>query len=190
MNSFLSFFMATLFFISCKNPSINVEKQEAALYSFLIDEMATPFPPPPPPPQDGSKHEPINRDSINQVKVEVVVDTLMFQTSQTVDIDQEFSKYQKLVDSIPSLAAKPVKKEYLNSEKGHSLIFGNSLEDSNSQYSQMIGISRIAFNEEKTMAALYAGQTTHPLSGFVNLYLLKKTKGVWEIVFKKRVEVS
>lgn len=169
---------------------MNVEKQEVAIYSILLDELATSFPPPPPLPKDESKDEPINIDSVNQVKVEVVVDTLMFQTSQTVDIDEVFSKYQKLVDRIPALAAKPIKKEYINSEKGHSLIFGNSLSDSDSQYSQMIGISRIVFNEEKTMAALYAGHSTHPLAGFVNLYLMRKTNGVWEIVFKKRVEVS
>lgn len=182
--------MATFFILSCKDPSLNVERQEAAIYSILIDELATPFPPPPPPPKDGSKPKPIDQDSINKVKVEVVVDTLMFQTSKTVDMVEKFSKYQRLVNNLPLLAARPVKTEYLNSRKGHSLIFGDSLENSDSQYSQMIGISRIAFNEEKTMAALYAGHTTHPLSSYLNLYLLKKTYGVWKIVFKKNVEVS
>jgi hypothetical protein len=149
-----------------------------------------PFPPPPPPPKDGSKPEPINIDSISKVKLEVVVDTIMFETSQTVNLNEKFAKYQMLIDSIPFMVSKPVKKEYLSSEKGHTLIFGNSLEDSNSKYSQMVGISRIAFNEEKTMAALYAGHSTHPLSSVLDLYLLKRTEGVWEIVYKKRVEVS
>ena len=48
--------------------------------------MAKPFPPPPPLPKDGSEPEPINMDSINKVKVEVVVDTMMFHTSRTVPL--------------------------------------------------------------------------------------------------------
>lgn len=179
-----------LLVISCDKPPNNLANQEATIYSLLIDRMAKPFPPPPPPPKDGSKPKPINFDSISKVKVEIVVDTMKFHTSETVDLQEEFSEFQKLVDSISSLAAKPVKIEYINSEERHTLIFGDSLESSDAQYSQMLGISRIAFNEKKNMAALYDGHSTHPLATYLNLYLLKKINGKWQIVFEKTIEVS
>lgn len=168
----------------------NLDQEEAAIYSLLIDRMARPFPPPPPPPKDGSEPKPINFDSIRKVKVEVVVDTVMFDRSGTVDLQEKFPEFQNLVDSISSLAAKPVNFKYIMSEEGHTLIFGNSLEDSQTRYSQMVEFSRIAFNEEENMAALYAGHSTHPLSSYVDLYLLKKIKGEWKIVFEKTLEVS
>lgn len=176
--------------ISCEVPSKDIEKQESAIYSLLIDRMAKPFPPPPPRPRDGSEPKPINFDSIRKVQVEMVVDPMMFHISKTVDIDKEYSHYQNLVNSISSLPAKPVKTEYINSEEGHTLIFGNSLEDSQDQYSQMVSISRIAFNEKKNKAALFAGHSTHPLAGYLNLYLLEKINGRWKIVYEKTVEVS
>ena len=96
---------------NCENRCLNIEREEAAIYSVLIDEMATPLPPPPPPSKNGSRIEPINTDSVSKVKVEMVVDTIMFQSSRTIDIDEEFSEYQSLVARIPSLAAKPLKKK-------------------------------------------------------------------------------
>lgn len=54
----------------------------------------------------------------------------------------------------------------------------------------MVFISRIAFSKDFKNAALYAGHTTGKLSGFVNLYLLKKENEKWEIIYKKNVEVS
>lgn len=168
----------------------SMEKEERAIYSLFIDKMAKSFPPPPPPPKDGSKPKPVNWDSISNVKVEVVVDTVMFHIFDTVDLDKEYSEYQNLVDNISSLPAKPMKTEYINSEEGHTLIFGDSLEDSNTEYSQIVGFSRIAFNEEKNMAALYAGYSTHPLASYMKLYLLKKINGRWQIVFEKTIAVS
>ena len=94
------------------------------------------------------------------------------------------------MDSISSLPAKPIKTEYIKSEEGHTLIFEDSLEDSDTEYSQMVGMSRIAFNEKKNMAALYAGHITHPLASYLKLYLLKKVNGQWQIVFDKTLEVS
>lgn len=189
-NNLFVVIIAVLLMIGCDPPSFHIEKQEAAIYSLFIDKMAKPFPPPPPPPKDGSEPKPINKDSINNVKVVVVVDTVMFSVSKTVDLDEEYSEYQILVDSISSLAVKPVKKEYIKSEEGHTLIFGNSLEDSEAQYSQMVGISRISFNEKKNKAALYTGYSTHSLASYLDLYLLKKINGKWQIVYKKAIEVS
>lgn len=191
MNNSLFVVIVILFLgIGCDKPANNIEKQEAAIYSLLIDRMAMPFPPPPPPPRDGSEPKPINFDSIGKVQVEVVVDTTMFHISETVDLDEEYSEFQNLVNSISSLAAKPVKTEYIKSEEGHTLIFGDSLEDSDTQYSQMVGMSRITFNEKKNMAALYAGHNTHPLASYLNLYLLKKRNGKWAIVYEKTIEIS
>ncbi|MCM4161846.1 hypothetical protein FHG64_08020 [Antarcticibacterium flavum] len=191
MNNNLFILILTLLLVlSCNKPPNNPEKQEAAIYSLLIDKMAKPLPPPPPPPKDGSKPKSINFDSINKVKMEIVVDTMMFNTSNTLDLQEEFSEFQMLVDSISSLPVKPVKKEYLKSEKGHTLIFGRSLEDSDTQYSQMLGISPIAFNQQNNKAAVYAGHSTHPLASYLKLYLLKKINEKWQIVFEKTIEVS
>lgn len=191
MNKYWLIIIATVFLLpSCDRAYIDLEKQEAAIYSLLIDRMATPFPPPPPPPKDGSRPNPINFDSISKVKLEVVVDTMMFHISETVDLQEKFPEFQRLVDSISTLAAKPLRSKYINSKEGHTLIFGNSLEDSETRYSQLAGFSRIAFNEKKSMAALYAGYSTHPLASYLNLYLLKKINGKWEIVFEKTLEVS
>ena len=175
---------------SCEKSSVNIEKEEGKIISLLIDEMAIAFPIPPPPPKDGSKPKPINIDSIKNVRVEIVVDTNMFQTSYKTVIDDEFSKYQKLIDSIPFLAAKSMRKKNINSEKEHNLIFGNSLEDSKSKYAQMISVSRIKFDEDQNVAALFARHSTHPLAGYLNFYLLKKDNGKWKIIFKKNIEVS
>lgn len=189
-NNKLVIVIALLGVIGCNNTSNNIEKQEAAIYSLLIDKMAKPFPPPPPPPKDGLEPKPVNKDSISKIKVEVLVDTIMFHVSETVDLAEEYSENQNLVDNISSLAAKPLKTEYINSEKGHTLKFGSPLEESDIKYPQMLGISRIAFNEKKNKAALYAGYSTHPLASYLELYLLKKIKGKWQIVHEKTMEVS
>ena len=191
MRKYWLFIVATVSLLpSCDSAYIDLEKQEGAIYSMLIDRMAKPFPPPPPPPKDGSEIKPINIDSIRKVKVELVVDTTMFHVSETVALDKKYSEYRNLVDSISSLTAKPVKTEYIKSEEGHTLVFGDSLEDSKAEHPQIIGFSQIAFNERKNRAALYAGHSTHPLASYLDLYLLKKINGRWEIVFETTVEVS
>lgn len=190
MNKLALIFIASLCVINCENRSFNVEREEAAIYSVLIDEMATPLPPPPPPSKDGSKIEPIDTDSISKIKVEIVVDTVMFQSFKIVDINKGLPEYQRLVANIPSLEARNLKKKYISSSEGHTLIFGDSIEDSKAQYSQIIKISRIAFNEKKNMAAVYAGFSTHPLASSLNLFLLKKINGKWQIILEKTVEVS
>ncbi|MAG88152.1 hypothetical protein [Zunongwangia profunda] len=178
--------------IGCEQPSkhIEISKEEGKIMSLLVDSMATSFPIPPPPPKDGSKPKPINIDSIRKVKVEVVIDTIMFPVSKHIEIDKEFSEYQNLIDSIPSLKAEPIEKKYVKSKRGHTLVFGNSLEDSNVKHSQIISTSRIAFNDKKNMAALYGGYSTHPLASHLNLYLLEKKNGIWKIVYKKNIEKS
>lgn len=194
MNNF-SFGVVTVLFlmaVGC-NPSKNAKKSgtaEAAIFSVLIDEMATSFPPPPPPSKDGSKSKTINIDSLNKVKVEVVVDTIMFEMSETRNLKQTYSEYQKLVDSIPYLSAKPINTKYIESKKGHSLIFGDSLDDSNTKYPQLIGISRISFNKKMNKAAVYGGYSTGSLSSYVNLYLFEKINGEWKIVHEKSIAVS
>ena len=190
MNNFLQVLLVAISLISCSHPSVNVDKEESLIFSLIIDEMAQPFPPPPPPPKDGSTLKPINIDSINKVQVEVVIDTILFHTVRTFDLKDDFSKYQKLVDSIPSLPAKSLKTNYIESQEGHTLVFGDSLDDSEDPHSQIIGISRIAFNQKKNIAAVYVGHSTHPLASTVSLFLLKKKNGKWRIVYKERVEVS
>jgi hypothetical protein len=176
----------------CKNSSQQIEggKKEGKIISALIDSMATPFPLPPPPPKDGSQIEPINIDSLRKVKVEVVLDTISFNISKHINIEKEFSEYQSLIDSIPSLVTKPIEKRYVQSKKGHTIVFGNSIADSKVKYSQIISVSRIVFNQDKTKAALYGGYSTHPLASYLNLYLFEKKYDKWEIVLKKNIEKS
>ena len=77
--------------IGCEQPSkhIEISKEEGKIMSLLVDSMATSFPIPPPPPKDGSKPKPINIDSIRKVKVEVVIDTIMFPVSKHIEIDKK-----------------------------------------------------------------------------------------------------
>lgn len=182
------------FAFSCtfQNPTEEKEQEEAKILSLFIDEMAIPFPLPPMPSKDSleKKIKETNWDSIKKVKTTVVVDTIMFRTDKSFELPLQFHEFQVLVDSIRNKPSKPVKKEIIHSEEGHQLIFGNSLEDFQGDYPQMVFISRVAFNDDFDRAAVYAGHTSGKLSGYLNLYLLVKKDESWQIIFKENVEVS
>lgn len=191
MNKIYCVLVIIIFSFSCnKNQKTAIAKEEGAIFSLLIDELASPFPPPPPPPRDGSEPEPINMDSLNNVNVRIVVDTIMISVNEEIDLPVIYDGFQHLVDSINKLSEKPVNQGFVKSKEGHYIIFGNSLDDFEGKYSQMARISRIVFNEERNMAAVYAGHSTHPLAGYFNLYLLRKIDGEWKIIFKKNISVS
>ncbi|MDR9455883.1 MAG: hypothetical protein RI572_00610 [Salegentibacter sp.] len=143
----------------------------------MIDEMVMPFPLPPPPPKEGSPAIKINIDSLNKVKVKLIVDTTMFKVSSRIKLPEVYEEYDFLVKILNTLQEKTINTGWIKSEKGHQLIFGSSLEDYVGRYSQMVTISRIAFNSKLDQAILLAGHKTHELAGYVNLYLLKKENG-------------
>lgn len=200
MNKGTTIFVFQIFIVgilcSCqkKDDTNPLAKEEGAIMSLFIDKMAIAYPIPPPPPMDSLEIviQHTNWDSIRSIKTDVIVDTVMFAINwkRKTKLPKQYDDFQFLVDSINKLSKKTIKQNYIKSEEGHHLIFGNSLDDFKGKYSQMVGISRIAFNNEKNMAAVYAGYSTHPLAAYLNLYLLRKTNGEWEIVFKKRISVS
>lgn len=185
-------------FISCKfqNPTakkaVEEEKEEAKILSLFIDEMAIPFPLPPMPSEKNLEKtiNEMNWDSIKKATTTVVIDTIMFETNTKSELPAEFTQYRVLVDSIGKLSSKPMKKQRIKSKEGHHLIFGNSLDDFQGKYPQMVSMSRVVFNEDYNYAAVYAGHSSGKLAGYLNLYLLEKKEGVWQIVFQKNVEVS
>lgn len=185
-------FLIIFIFFACETHKKDelIEKEEARIFSFFIDELATSYPPPPPPPRDGSTRKKINWDSISRIRVRLVVDTIMSNFKQKANVPKEFEGFQYLADNINNLPEKGISKELVESEVGHNLIFGNTLEDFKGEHPQMVFISRIAFNDKMDQAALYAGRTSGKLSGYVNFYLLKKKNNKWKIIFKKNVEIS
>lgn len=179
---------------SCQNKlkDHNLVEEEGAIISLFIDKMAVAYPVPPPPPMDSLEMviQQTNWDSISRIKTDIIVDTVMFTINRKSDLPLKYKAFQFLVESIIKLPKKSIHKNFLQSKEGHHLIFGNSLDDYTGKYPQMVGISRIAFNEEKDMAAVYAGYSTHSLAAYLNLYLLKKMDGEWKIVYEKNISVS
>jgi len=190
----LSFLIFTVTFMGCvennARNSFDNSEQEAEILSFMVDTMTVPFPLPPPPPKDGSMPPKINWDSLNNLKMTVIVDTIMFKTSKKFSLPEELKKYQNMADSLAFLDEKTIKKNLIKSEEGHTLIFGNSLKDYEGKYPQLISISRIVWDTEKNTAALYASHSTHPLASYLGFFLLEKKNGKWTIKFKDIFEVS
>lgn len=188
MNKLKLIFILTILFciFSCEK-KLNNQKEEGEVYSILIDKMAIAFPIPPPPPKDGSTPKKLNVDSISKVRVKLVVDTVMFETKRSIEIPKKYQDFEKLNKKLSGLKKKDVSKKYIESKKGHYLTFGNSIYDLKIKYSQIVGISRIAFNEDYTKAALYAYHSTGKLSGHTDFYLLEKREGKWTIIYKKNV---
>ncbi|MGY5846412.1 hypothetical protein ACW6QP_03245 [Salegentibacter sp. HM20] len=190
MNKSFGILLSIFFLISCNIH--NQSKEEIEIYSLMIDELAIAFPLPPMPSQDDLEAaiDNTNWDSIKSVKTTLVVDTVMFRVEKRISLPQKHSEFEELNAKIINLPAKVVNKDLLKSKEGHSLIYGNSLEDFIGDYPQMVFISRIAFNDDLTKAFLFAGHATGRLSGFLNLYLLQKENERWKIIYKKNVEVS
>ena len=184
------FILVLLFYLnSCQN-QVKFQKYEAdesRIYSIIIDELAVHLPPPSPPPNGLSRRE---LDSIKRIKLELVVDTVMFKTDLGFQLTKSNQEYQALVDEISTLDERAIKPETIKSSIGHSLVYGTSLEASSSRYPQLIKISRISFNRYTTKAALFASRNTGRLSGVVILYLLEKKNNIWEIVYEKKVLIS
>ena len=78
----------------------------------------------------------------------------------------------------------------IKSEEGHFLIFGDSLEDSDAEYPQVLNFSNVALNKEKNKALVYGGIYMGKLNSSVSLYLLEKMDGIWKIVHRKIVQIS
>jgi len=170
-----------------KNPNIDLNK--ASIISVLIDELAISFPPPPPPKKNSNVPlKPLNLDSLNSVKVEVILDTVFENYSKTIKIKPEFIDFQNLVDEIQHLKMENLSYKNVKSQKGHTIIFGNSSGNSKTKKTQIIGVSPITLNKEQTRAAVYAGRTTGKLSAIWDLFLLEKKNGKWEIVFRKNIQ--
>ncbi|MEP6261081.1 MAG: hypothetical protein ABJ092_05855 [Gillisia sp.] len=184
------FILVLLFYLnSCQN-QVKFQKYEAdesRIYSIIIDELAVHLPPPSPPPNGLSRRE---LDSIKRIKLELVVDTLMFKTDLGFPLTETHQEYQPLVDEISTLDERAIKPGTIKSSIGHSLVYGTSLEASSSRYPQLIKISRISFNRDTTKAALFASRNTGRLSGVVILYLLEKKNNIWEIVYEQKVLIS
>ncbi len=181
------------FALGCNNQNVNKDLttnlNKASIISLLIDEIAISFPPPPPPIKDSNASlKPLNLDSLNAVKVEVILDTVFENYSKTTKIKSEFKDFQNLVDEIPNSKMENMPYKIVKSKKGHTLIFGNSLDDSKTKTPQIIGVSPLAFNKEQTRAAVYAGRTTGKLSAIWDLFLLEKKNGQWIIVFRKNIQ--
>ena len=180
--------------ISCnfQDPASKRDTEEAKIFSMFIDEMAVAFPLPVMPSEKNFQKslKETNWDSIKKVKTTLVVDTIMFNTGKKFDLPHELKPFQSLVDSINKLSSKPIKKDKIKSEEGHNLIFGNSLEDFQGGYPQMVYMSRIAFNDDNNRAAVFAGHSSGKLSGYLNLYLVEKIEGRWKIIYKKNIEVT
>ncbi|HEY9186115.1 MAG TPA: hypothetical protein VIM94_12395 [Salegentibacter sp.] len=191
MNKFLLLFFLSILFFSCELFSQNkTQQEEGRIISLLIDELAMPLPVPPPPPKDGTPAKKINIDSLEKVKVRLIVDTTMFQVKINHNLPEGYNKYKSLKNELKKLPEKSINKDLIESKKGHHLIFGASLDDYVGKYSQMVTFSRISFNSEFNKAVLLAGHKTHERAGFMNLYLLRKENGKWKIIYKKNVEVS
>ncbi|QED38280.1 hypothetical protein FK178_11395 [Antarcticibacterium arcticum] len=184
------FILVLLFCLnSCQNQE-KFQKNEAAesnIYSIIIDELAVHLPPPWPPPNGLSRRE---LDSIKRIKLELVVDTVMFKTDLGFQLTESHQEYQPLVDEISTLDERAINPKTIKSSIGHSLVYGMTLEASSSPYPQLIKISRISFNCDTTKAALFASRNTGRLSGVVILYLLEKENNIWEIVYEQKVLIS
>ena len=190
---FQLFILFASLMISCKFQHPASQKaEEAKIVSLFIDEMAVPFPLPSMPSEENLQKsiKKTNWDSIKRVATTIVVDTIFFSTHERFELPPEVDDFQDLVDTIGKLNSQPFKKEEIESEEGHELIFGDSIEDFQGDYPQMVYFSRIAFNNDFSRAAVYAGYSSGKLSGYLNLYLLEKKKGRWIIKFKNNIEKS
>lgn len=181
--------------LACEKPDKQeniLSKEEALVFSMLIDELAMALPLPPMPSADNleEKFAQTNWDSIRAVKTKLVLDTVMFQTSVTLPLPADYKSFKSLSDTIKNLERKTINYSLIKSMEGHELIFGNSLDDFEGKYPQMIFMSRVAFDKNYNKAMVFAGLATTKLAGFLNLYLLEKKNGVWEIIYKKNVIVS
>lgn len=185
------FILVLLFYLNSFQNQVKFQKYEAdesRIYSIIIDELAVHLPPPWPSSPSGFTSKEL--DSIKRIKLELVVDTLMFKTDLGFPLTETHQEYQPLVDEISTLDERAIKPGTIKSSIGHSLVYGTSLEASFSRYPQLIKISRISFNRDTTKAALFASRNTGRLSGVVILYLLEKKNNIWEIVYEQKVLIS
>lgn len=110
MKNFISFLFTIFLVISCNDPSLDIAREEAAIYSISIDELAVSFPLPPMPPKDSLEREiqNTNWDSIKTAKTTLVVDTIMFKTDKRTSLTKEFQEFEKLSKDIHILPSKAV----------------------------------------------------------------------------------
>lgn len=176
--------LISMFLMACQNMDnhYNLDREESEIFTVIIDELAVPLPPAWPPPEGYNSKQ---LDSIKQIKINLVIDTVMFNLNKRVQLPEHQEKFQPLVDAIPGLPEKTIAPQSVKSSIGHNLKFENT-----SKESQVIGISRIKFNGDGTRAALYGSRTTGRLSGLTDLFLMEKNNGCWEIVHRQNLERS
>lgn len=136
------------------------------------------------PPKEGFTPEQI--DSLNKVKVDfVVIDTLINSTASNSNLPEQHKDFQPIVKDISQLPQKTIASNQIKSNKVLNLRFNDSIPDA-----QKIGISKIAFNSDRTQAALHCGYSMGKLNGIVVLYLMKKRNESWEVMYERVIERS
>ena len=171
-------------------------QEENKIYGLFIDKLTLPYPVPPPPGlmENEEFDQEKNKkfwDSIGNIPTTVIIDTTELIRNQSIRLSNKFDKYKDLVDKLTNQKLKRIHNyENLESSEDHTFVYGNSLIDGNLKHPQLFSFSKIVFDKSKTHAALFVRHKTHDLSSFLNLYLLAKRNGLWEIIYEKNLEYS
>src|SRR5690606_24244982 len=91
--------------ISCKNhvESDRLDPEESAVISLLIDDSASPYPLPGFLFDADSLGDGTRIDSLEAVRVEVVIDTVLLERKHTIELGEQYAEFQPLVNKLASI---------------------------------------------------------------------------------------
>lgn len=181
--------------------NMNQNKDVSKIVSLLIDKKAFPSPPPPPPPglsdslfqvKSDSIMNSIDMDKWKNQKLIVAVDTLLEPLSSRVNVSLE--QYDELIENLNMLLqTQSINIGDILEPRGVEIRSVSTDLDGRVDYRSIdmyLSISNIAFNKNKTSAALVYGESRGRLNGYASIVILKKIKGQWVIVVSKMLEIS
>lgn len=195
-----------LFIFSCKENEIPKERTTYEILSAVYEPLSISIPAPIPP----LGEEITLKDSleIHQQVLEyrkmqesrdfiVAVDPFLFPIEEIETLKLELKpEFEKLISKLNSIKTrKSFDISRLQTNKNDSIIeFNHSLLIKDHcdflKFDKRIKFSRIAFNKDKTLAAVIGSAATSCLAGHTSIFFLKMESGNWEIVKTVGLSIS
>lgn len=187
-----------IFLFSCKVENVNSNDNTYAVLSILYNRLAVRIPTPFPPLKKGITKE----DSLEIVqkvknhrknregrKSIIAIDPYLSSIKNIEINNQELNAdFKKLISKLNSFKErKSFDVSRIETNRNDSIIeFNDSLIEKDIKdylnFDKRINFSRIAFNEDQTLAAVVGTSATSSLAGQSSLYFLKKENGQWNVI--------
>lgn len=198
----LLLFIVSIF--SCQRNYDNAKSNSYKILSVMYDTLAIQIPAPIPP----IHKKTTIKDSIKIIEMVQYYNEKRLKTKQIVAInpillpvnnieylhlDQPFKGLVQKLDSIENSEYLDITRIKTN-RKDSIIAFNDSLLEKNIKdylkFNKLLSFSRIAYNEDNTMAVIVASSSTSSLAGFRAIFFLNKSNGKWIIIKEIGLNIS